>query len=309
MHTQGMSHRIRLGSKRKSPDRPSTIPNLTKYEPRIQLEAERPAPKPTIGDALIALAMDPIAPPATQFIADEPTVGERFLRCRKRFQSKNKPNHVRVGFHYTIDNGKRIDEIKKNGMLSSEDVGVRNGQMYGPGIYICDNPHAFSMFGDTGILVFYIAGSVQQLQRTSSGRPLGPRADSFRGNKLTKNSGTRSDCPKTSYYDEVIVSRAEQVIPVYAYPRTAINNAEHMYRFHVKAQELVDRYINFPDDYDTGRNRNCIPRKTYVPRIFPSYDDLHYERKLYERMADRIKEYRQLKFLPNGMVVPTWRGR
>ena len=250
------------------------------------------------------ITMLPKAPPLTQFMANGPEIAKRFLQHREHFRFLNKPITIKVGFHYTMSKG--IPKIMQHGLLRSDIT-----RFYGSGIYIAENPHAFSAYGDTGILVLYIPGTVLNLgqkEKTNSHE----YTDSFRGNKLSDHKSSRKNqkAAKTTYFDEIIMQNKEQILPVFAFPRSAINNADHLHRFHKQVQELVDRTVNFVDDYDgsynnsnTSSNSHWLPRKTAVPRIFPSYDDLRREHSLYKNFEKRLQKPTRFVFLHDGTVV------
>ena len=260
-------------------------------------------------------------PPSTWFVANGDGIAERFLACRESFRSRNKPVHVKVGFHYTWSGSVSCDtniveKIRREGLLSTREnsdgkpkIAARIGNTFGTGIYLSENPHAFSALGDIGILVLYIAGTTEQLSRAGGNDST---ADSFRGNKLTKSfrwnklteTNIEYEFPKSSYFDEIIVNRSDQILPVYAYPRSAINNAYMMHQLHVKVQELVDRTINFVEDYTDGSAECCDPRKTAVPRIFPTYRDIQIEHKYYASNRQHFREHLRYRFLSNGIVIP-----
>lgn len=243
----------------------------------------------------------PQAPASTQFIADGWDAVMPFVVRRKKFEQLGKPIVVKVGFHYTKNSS--IQRIQKSGLTPSNEKGF-----YGSGVYLCENPHAFSTYGDTGILVLYISGTEQVLRNDQkSDTPNFYDCDSFRGNKLSKGSSSVfRQAPKTTYFDEIIVRDKSQVLPVFAFPRDAVNNADHIFEFHKRVQELVDRTVNYPEDYVASRDSNpMVPRKTVVRRIYPSYDDLKYEHGLYKQCEKRrgFRKSTRFKFLKDGRVV------
>jgi hypothetical protein len=123
--------------------------------------------------------------------------------------------------------------------------------------------------------------------------------DSFRGNKLKRDFQN----PKSPYFDEIIVYKSEQILPVFAFARSETNNADQLHQFHAQVQELADRTINYVEDYASGNDdTNFIPRRTAVPRIFPDYEDLKFEHKLYVSKRKRFQERLRFSFLSDGTV-------
>jgi len=261
---------------------------------------KRPRPESVVQSlSSLGFLQNPIAPLSTQFIANGKGIAEQFFRCRESFRNMNKPIHVKVGFHYTwseaVGNHYIVENIQRRGLLSPTGgkgkITSQNGTFYGPGIYLSENPHAFSCYGDIGILVLYIAGEQFGGSRNKSGRRT---VDSFRGNKLTRDSRNQ----KSPYFDEIIVQESEQILPVFAFARSETNNADQLHQFHAQVQELVDRTINYMEDYASGNNdTNFIPRRTTVPRIFPNYEDLNFKHKLY------VQERRRISVLIDDTVI------
>lgn len=244
----------------------------------------------------------PQAPTSTQFIADGLDVVFPFVARRHTFEQLGKPIVVKVGFHYTKNSN--IERIQNMGLKPSNENGF-----YGSGVYLCENPHAFSTYGDTGILVLYISGTELVLRNDQKSDNFHD-VDSFRGNKLSKScqraSSVFRQAAKTTYFDEIIVRDKSQVLPVFAFPRAAVNNADHLFEFQKKVQELVDRTVNYPEDYVARLDRKpMVPRKTAVRRIYPCYDDLKYEHGLYKQCAKKrgFRKSTRFIFLKNGRVV------
>ena len=262
------------------------------------------------------ISLMPRAPVFSQFIADGPGIAKQFMRCREDFRFSNKPNLVKVGFHYTRTRGKRkgkgtVENIRCCGLRPSNGA---DRAYFGSGIYLGENPHAFSTYGDTCILVLYISGTVLNLGKQGKS-DTHQDVDSFRGNKLSKRTRLwpRFRPPKTKYFDEIIVQSTRQVLPVFAFPRSTVNNADRLHLFHKQVQELVDRTINYAEDYNTSveasvtyKEVHAFPRKTSIPRIFPSYVDLQYEHQLYKKYEGRYKQENRLEFFHDGTVVEKW---
>lgn len=178
-----------------------------------------------------------------------------------------------------------------------------NGAYFGRGIYLSENSQAFSYHGDVGILVLYVAGTTEQLFQPKEF--CGRDVDTFRGNKLTR----KGLIPNSSYFDEIIVTKNEQVLPVYAFPQAVSNDADQLYRLHVQVQELIDCTINYAEDYALGTDTNFVPRKTAVPRVYPSYDEdvkresmLHTFRKKHSLNFGILESF-QFRFLNDGTLV------
>ena len=239
------------------------------------------------------LSLMPLAPSWTQFIADGWDIARRFLRKRSDFQLHGKPPLVKVGFHFTSSKGNKIKRIQRHGLLPSA-----GSKYFGKGVYLCENPHAFSCWGDIGILVLYIPGTVRQLKKNEKCTDL-YGFDSFRGNKLFKNYNKAS---KPQYcFDEIIVKSTDQVLPVFAFPRPAVNNADHLFHFHKKVQELADRTINYVEDYMNPHT--APPRKTTVRRVYPKKYDLNTEHHHYKHAKISWQAPTPLLFLYDGTVI------
>ena len=198
---------------------------------------------------------------------------EQFLACRHEFQRAGKPVHVTVAFHYTQP--KNLSSIRKAGLDSSMDL--QNGASFGRGIYVGMNPHAFSCYGQAGIMLLILQGTVKLVEKYSTGDS-GSDVDSFLGNKLMKVAGQGKSFPKSGYFDEIILKQSAQALPFVSYPTTAINNAELMYDLQCNLQKAADYFFN------EGRT-------TTVRRVLPSLkEDIGYEHKLRTQLSLKARQ-------------------
>lgn len=188
-------------------------------------------------------------------------LAERFVACQQKFRSRTKPIQVQVAFHYTQP--KNLASIRQDGLLST--LKKRHGAAFGKGIYVGTNPHAFSVYGQVGLLVLILKGSV--LQKDSYGNSAGDMADSLQGNKLMTTDRRGTVFPKSSYFDEIILRKSEQVLPLVSFPKSAINNGELMFDLHQKVQHLADQLLN-------------DGQRTFLRRVYPTLQDIRYEHKI-----------------------------
>eukprot|EP00536_Pseudo-nitzschia_multiseries_P017435 jgi/Psemu1/293031/fgenesh1_pg.1550_\ len=279
-----------------------TAPGLQfPHQPVSDLQPQPPVDLNMLYNALCSIQRWKHRPSSAtaRFLADNSVVMDTFMRCREYFRAKNKPVVARVGFHYTHPNN--IENIRNLGLLPNGGFDkTPHGANYGRGVYVSDNPHAFCHFGKTGIVLLYLSGTEKQLHHhisrysvTDSRKGIASDCDTVRGNKLTKAGYTEADkkvrmtqIPKSPYFEEIILQKSAQVLPILAYSRSAVNDAESMYQFKVELQELVDRTLNYPEDY-APVDQSALsqsPRKTLVPRVYPDYDDLRLEHILRVRM-------------------------
>jgi deltex-like protein len=182
-----------------------------------------------------------------------------------------KPLQVEIGFHYTQEANR--ETISRKGLLPDY---KRKGGLFGRGIYVGNNPHAFIVYGDVGIILLYMKGCYKQLDFPPAfgEEPQDDSAvDAWRGNKLTKKCLGRSRFesadeltvfPKSPYFDEIVLRRKEQVLPVMMFPRDMINNADMLFQIQIDLQRLVDTFFN-------------VAFPTIVKRILPSSQDLEHE--------------------------------
>lgn len=189
-------------------------------------------------------------------------LAERFIDTRQAFQASGKPIHVHVGFHYTSRDN--VDSIRESGLITS--ARLRHGNAFGRGIYIGGNPRAFCPYGEIGVLVIYIRGVEYNM---AGYKDSAETADAWLGNKLMNGDSGRTTFPKSPYFDETIVRTSEQVLPLFIYSRSTINNAELLFQLHSALQSFVDQVWN--------------QRPTKVSRILPSKEDSLWESKLRAR--------------------------
>jgi len=200
-------------------------------------------------------------------------LAERFMFCRRVFENAGKPVHVTVAFHYT--NPENLPSIRKVGLLTS--MQQQNGSNFGRGIYVGTNPHAFSCYGQAGIMLLIFQGTVKLVDQYST-RDSVSGVDSFLGNKLMKVAGQKASFPKSGYFDEIILQQSAQALPFVSYPQTAINNAELMYDLQCNLQKAADHFFN------EGRT-------TTVRRVLPSLkEDFAFELKLRTQLSLKARQ-------------------
>ena len=213
------------------------------------------------------------APVSLLKITDMMRLTGQFLHCIDEFQAFGKPVNVLVGFHYTKT--RFLPSIQENGLVEQDEP--RHGARFGRGVYVANNAHAFRNYGTVGIIVFYLQGTVQQTgvaknMRNSSQVTDNPCVDSYWGNKLSQESNGSMMFAKSPYFDEIILRKGRQVLPVVTYRKEIINNAELMYEMQVFFQEVAD--FNFNGG-----------RKSHVCRIKPTHLDLQFEFRLTKHLS------------------------
>lgn len=205
---------------------------------------------------------------------DGPTM-QRFLECQATFRHQLKPIKAQTAFHYTDRNN--IDSIRQQGLTVGES---RNGARFGKGIYACRNPHAFSQYGNVGILVLMLPGvSKQRISTSRDGNLDYPKdVDSYLGNKRMKHTELYGLVfPKSPYHDEIVLVNGRQVLPVCWFPGRVLKNKDLMYSLTCFWQKLADEHLN-----------DNIP--TEMERVIPTKDDLEYQRNFVAAMQ---KKYQQ----------------
>lgn len=107
------------------------------------------------------------------------------------------------------------------------------------------NPHAFSCYGTIGVALLYLQGTVKQMDCINASVTADDTVDTFTGNKtmrkldeLTSPNGNRPPVHKRTvfsssrYFDEIIVRRSEQTLPIVNFDQATVNNAELLYDIH-----------------------------------------------------------------------------
>jgi len=166
---------------------------------------------------------------------------ERFAEAHSVFKFDGKDTH------YT--RGDNLDQIQTTGLLTKverEAKGVENnynGSAWGDGVYTGNNPHAFSSYGDIGLLVARLKG--HSIPATCRGR-------GFKGDTAIANEG--------SAHEMVILSQSYQCIPLLYFRRVDAYGChvfEIIWTFHCKLQEIVDTLFN--NGTKTGLNHSQLP--------------------------------------------------
>ena len=181
----------------------------------------------------------------------------RFCDKRDEFQRQGKPIGVQVAYHYTKET--KMPSIRYEGLQTHQ---ARRG-MFGRGIYVGNNPHAFRAYGDVGLVCLIIVGT-QRKMYDSSESCVDACVDSFHGNKVSK---LQSFANATTYYDEIVLKDGMQVLPLFQFRRELSNNAGYLWEFHTALQQFVDTM--FPSGWPA-----------YQMPVRPNITDLKFEAKL-----------------------------
>lgn len=206
-------------------------------------------------------------------------VMNRFVSCQETFRQMGKPITVQIAFHYTRSNV--VDSILSNGLVT--DRPTRNGALFGDGIYTCTNPYAFSLYGDIGIVVLILPGVSKQRAAVNRDLDSPNDVDSYLGNKLIKKFENGVEFPRSTYFDELVITKGQQVLPVCCYNRAIANNRELMF-------DLTCFWQNYADVHFNGNER------TPVSRCYPSFQDLAFEHRLAYKQQKRFWEVHGHKF-------------
>lgn len=186
-------------------------------------------------------------------------VARRFSDKRDEFQQGGKPIDVQIAYHYTDE--RKMRSISCEGLRASE---AARG-VFGRGIYVGNNPHAFRSYGEIGLVCLIIVGT-QRMMYDSIESSVDASVDSFHGNKVTR-SGRHSFVNATTYYNEIVLRDRSQVLPLFQFRRELSNNTGYLWEFHTELQNFVD--VMFPSGWPVRREP-----------VRPNYQDLEFEAKL-----------------------------
>jgi deltex-like protein len=216
-----------------------------------------------------------------------------FLSKQEDFRSSCKPISAEIAFHYTA--GENLQTIQHEGLLDGE----CRRKMYGRGVYVGNNPHAFVTYGEVGLVVLVLKGAVKQMF-SGSDSFVDPSVNSFQANKLSRSMITGNTgehfTPSSPYFDEVILRNGSQVLPFLKYPRELTNNADLLWELQKSLQLVVDRFFN------DGRT-------TLAKQIFPDLRDVRFQHKLQSQHAASIQTLASLNNYigsTNNSFMPPW---
>jgi len=190
-----------------------------------------------------AIEMKPIA------VDDMLPMVERCAEAQGIFRLEEKDTVVDIGYHYTRSDN--LPSIQTTGLLTKcerQDKGIvnnYNGSTYGDGVYTGNNPHAFSGYGDTGILVARLKGNVQP----ATGRRRGFDND------------TGIVC-RGSPQEMVILGQSYQCIPLLQFRNHSAGSLcdddnKTIWAFHCMLQAVVDQFFN--NGISTGLDSTAPP--------------------------------------------------
>ena len=156
-----------------------------------------------------------------------------FLLKRKEFKREGKPIGVEIGYHYT--RSKNVDGISEQGLQADK----CSRAFFGQGIYVATNPFGFSLYGDVGYLCLILTGVQKGMYDFDHGECDDEEwPDSFRGNKVKSSLEDR-----TTYFDEIVLTSSDQVLPLIRYPVESIDNAKYMQQMHTAVHQWVTKHF------------------------------------------------------------------
>jgi deltex-like protein len=169
-----------------------------------------------------------LTPPFDVALCEESSfinVSSNFLQKRLDLQLSGKPVGLSIGYHYTSRT--KAESISYSGF----DIKKSKRGHFGKGIYVGNNPHAFRVYGDVGLIVLVLQGKKQTRYASVNDDDRDEiSVDSFLGNKT--NCKAYSDVGTLAYFDELVLRSADQVLPLIRYPKKLINNADLMWNVH-----------------------------------------------------------------------------
>jgi hypothetical protein len=142
-----------------------------------------------------------------------------------------------------------MQTIRQDGLMTMADRRNRqiqagcNGAAFGDGIYTSNNPFAFRDFGDTGILVAIVKGKTSAGYGNDLQDVTG--VDTVIGNKTTRTTG--GDASVDNYYDEIVLKKSCQCLPLISFPLAALKNhgTETLWTLQQALQlEILDEFFN-----------------------------------------------------------------
>lgn len=154
---------------------------------------------------------------------------------RRDLRREARSDKISIGFHYTT--GKNAENIASSGLKS---MGFRT--YFGPGIYVGNNPEAFSGLGEVGIVVLTLNG----LQAHSQSRGASEDKDNFVGvDSIIGNKLYRDDFPLETgrYSDELVFRSHTQVLPWVRFDRSMSTRRDLMWTTQKNIERILDSFF------------------------------------------------------------------
>jgi hypothetical protein len=210
---------------------------------------------------------DSIAKVSAVFVTKEDMVvlAERLMETQDTFKMAGKPHRVDLAYHYTQKGN--MASIQTNGLLTKKErsrhhIPVKeNGSTFGDGIYTANNPFCFRKYGEVGLLVARLQGTVQWVDFSGPEPPQPPPPsmedgsfDTVMGNKFRRYIRLTCwhDATDNTERDEVVLLTSQQCLPLLQYDTDLIPNdstakgwfVNPMEEFHIALQRVVDEFFN-----------------------------------------------------------------
>jgi hypothetical protein len=175
------------------------------------------------------------------------------LELQQDFFLKNVNGYIDVGYHYT--GKKNLSNIRHHGLLTRKDRdsykvhSTLHGSVFGDGIYTANNPHNFSKYGDTGLLVARIPGQMTRSLQPSM--TVDTNTNTIIGDKMNHATGLqrldKDNWPISDSYHEIVLRSSAQCLPVISFDsRTRQSNEgiKYIKMMEKGLQEIFDTLFN-----------------------------------------------------------------
>ena len=188
-----------------------------------------------------------------------------FLATRKLFQEHGKPADIEIGYHYTSKGAMapNWDSIPYKGLSTS----TNRRAFFGKGIYLANNPHAFRVYGQIGLVVLHVKGLEKRVDYNQDHHSENQSVDTFIGNKPRNGS---------PYYNEIVIRGGHQALPLLQYNGDWANNADLMWQVHFAIHEWIE-------SLSAGSPLRPIPQQ-----VKPSFADIRYGHTLSYRLHNKL---------------------
>ena len=178
------------------------------------------------------------------------------LELQQDFFLKNVNGYIDVGYHYT--GKKNLSNIRHHGLLTRKDrdsykvQSASHGSVFGDGIYTANNPHNFSKYGDTGLLVARLTGEMVRVARSlHPSITVDTNTNTIIGDKMNHATGLQSldkdKWPMSDAYHEIVLRSSAQCLPVISFDsRTRQSNEgiKYIKMMEKGLQEIFDTLFN-----------------------------------------------------------------
>lgn len=167
-----------------------------------------------VGNGKLVEGVSPVARDDMVYMA------EKFLRIRESYLQEGRPANTTLAWHWTSE--ANMNTIQQHGLLNrAEQTGhsVRpsrlRGTVFGPGIYVANNPKEFKQYGNVCLACLVLRGVERTVQYKAKRRKIHISAEKTEIDDYDTTRGNKKATPELGHpHNEIVLRRSDQIVPL-----------------------------------------------------------------------------------------------